>query len=695
MTALKQLRVAGSHSISAAGFAWLFSLLMTSSVLNTATSAVAAPPALQLELRSQDLALAADTPVTVGFDAIGEIPPEAIIVVTSYQRITDRGTLKEALDGKQGRAIDTLDFPATSLVAGEAGSYQLVIPTEASQRTATALELPVAGLYPLIISIQIDKQILTTLRTVVYRLPRPDEAVHDTLQVALVAALTTPPAIPGDNTTLSTEVLAAVEQLIKLHESTLLSLSISPDILQRLPLSVLEQLRPALQRSDLLIQPHYPLDPSIAAAADQQALFQAAFVEGEDSTSRLADTEQTNRKAWITDGTLSTAGAELLRVVGVGGAVLTPEAFAQTDNFLGPFTDTSQVVEAVLGNGGLRLAVIDSYSADRLGDSVGSFEQRALFAAADLVVKRDELAETGLRGHTIFVGLGSAGIPDIDLLNRIVAMTSGTGAIQYLTLSEAMSRTNQLVLDGLNISVTLPDVSGEGLRARVNHIAEVHSEAVADASMLAATDVSVDKWFSTLSLLTSTAIDDATADQAIAEIRAELAELRQCVEPPGAFAFTLSGTTTSIPVTLRNNCDRPLTVRVRMKSSKMTFPDGDQIVELAPDAATDLAIAANAQSNGSFGVELQLLTPATDDLGRDVLIADPVTLRARVNALTGLAQVLTGGGLLVVLTWWLKNARNSRRKRALADVGPKHPSNYEQIPGMNNEPAESDNLSHS
>jgi hypothetical protein len=670
-------------------------LASSTTSLADAAPANAAPPALALELVSQELAVPADAALLVGFSATSAIPPEATIVVTSYQRITDRGTLKEALDGKQGRAIDTLDFPATTLATTATGTYELTIPTEASLRTATALELPAAGLYPLIISIQIDKQVLATLRTVAYRLPLASEPVQDTLQVALVAALSTPPVLPGQDTALSTGVLASVQQLIKLKESTLFSLSVSADVLERLPVDLLEQLRPALQRSELLSQPHHPLDPSVAAAAGQQALFQAALVEGEDLIAAIGETRQTNRAAWIADQTLSTAGAEMLRLLNVRGAVLTPEAFAQADNSLGPFTDTSQVVEAVLGNGSLRLAVIDSYSADRLEDPIGSFEQRALFAAADLVVKRDELAETGLRGHTIFVGSRSLAVPDIDLINRIVEMTTAAGAIKYLTLSEALSSTNQLALDGLNISVTLPDISGEGLQARVDQIAEVHSEAVADASMLAPTDSSIGTWFSTLSLLTSTAIDDATAGQAIAGIRTQLDELRACIEPPGAFAFTLSGTTTSIPVTLRNTCDRTLNVKVRVTSSKMTFPDGDQIVELAPNAATDVAIAAAAQSNGSFGVELQLLTPAPDDFGREALVGEPVTLRARVNALTGLAQVLTGGGLLVVLTWWLKNARNSRRKRALAEVGDAHPSRHDQITEMNPGREESDNLSHS
>ena len=39
-----------------------------------------------------------------------------------------------------------------------------------------------------------------------------------------------------------------------------------------------------------------------------------------------------------------------------------------------------------------------------------------------------------------------------------------------------------------------------------------------------------------------------------------------------------------------------------------------------------------------------------------------MTLTARVSALTGLGQVLTGGFILVLLTWWFTHWRSRRRR---------------------------------
>ena len=48
-------------------------------------------------------------------------------------------------------------------------------------------------------------------------------------------------------------------------------------------------------------------------------------------------------------------------------------------------------------------------------------------------------------------------------------------------------------------------------------------------------------------------------------------------------------------------------------------------------------------------------------------VTNSVTLKARINTLTGLPQLITGAGLLILLTWWVRNQRRSRRqRRALA-----------------------------
>ena len=90
---------------------------------------------------------------------------------------------------------------------------------------------------------------------------------------------------------------------------------------------------------------------------------------------------------------------------------------------------------------------------------------------------------------------------------------------------------------------------------------------------------------------------------------------------------------------------------------------------LRPLDETSLFVPVEAESNGTSPINLVVSTPAGQPL------EDPVTLTARVSALTGLGQVLTGGLVLVLLTWWFTHWR-SRRRAELADRRPRPSSQH-------------------
>jgi hypothetical protein len=84
---------------------------------------------------------------------------------------------------------------------------------------------------------------------------------------------------------------------------------------------------------------------------------------------------------------------------------------------------------------------------------------------------------------------------------------------------------------------------------------------------------------------------------------------------------------------------------------------------------TDVDVPVIARTNGFFEVRVDILTPQ----GSAPIAA--TTFRANVNALTGLAQVLTGALLLILITWWVRNFRRGRRVRRSLEALPTHPSN--------------------
>ena len=110
-------------------------------------------------------------------------------------------------------------------------------------------------------------------------------------------------------------------------------------------------------------------------------------------------------------------------------------------------------------------------------------------------------------------------------------------------------------------------------------------------------------------------------------------------------------------------------MQLSVAADKIEFPDGPQAAVLAANEVTDVKVRVVARTNGSFDVRLDILTPQLK-----LPVTDATTLRANVNTLTGLAQVLTGAALLILLTWWVHNLRRGRRARRGTQSMNNHPS---------------------
>ncbi len=168
----------------------------------------------------------------------------------------------------------------------------------------------------------------------------------------------------------------------------------------------------------------------------------------------------------------------------------------------------------------------------------------------------------------------------------------------------------------------------------------------------------VETWQAELNTLLSTGLSDDEAAVELDRIGAETAEVRARVEAPRPFTFTLTGRSSPLRWTLRNNGDEPLQVIVRASSPKLTFPAGDQSVLLQPGVATEVVIPVEARTLGTSAIGVEVLTPAFEQQ-----VIEPVVLTAKVNALTGLGQVVTGGAIIVLLSWWFAHFRRGRRRR--------------------------------
>jgi hypothetical protein len=157
----------------------------------------------------------------------------------------------------------------------------------------------------------------------------------------------------------------------------------------------------------------------------------------------------------------------------------------------------------------------------------------------------------------------------------------------------------------------------------------------------------------------------------IDRVDAQLAALGASIVTPGSTTFTLGGRDSSIRLSLRNDNDTDLLVRIRLSSSKLSLATDEQVVTLPAGTSTLVEIPVTAKSNGRFPVTLQLLTPTGD-----IPIGAPAKFSARVNALAGLGQLFTGIALLLLLSWWIHHLRREHQRRQVetGDSSNRHPA---------------------
>lgn len=652
--------------------------------------------------------------VTVQLDPtadIGGIVADGTVIVTSHRPLTKRDQVRAARDGSLPNVVDTIDItprldePAleesmrvtdpdrADAVLSATGLLTVHVPTETTDRTAGALQFAQAGIHPVVIEVRRGGLTEGVLVTFVDRLAAdtPSSSEQAELGVGVVVAPPMAPTIAVDGTlsldaTTRSTLAGLADTLDAVAEA------LGPDGTQRLPalvevdpsvLSALTSTDPALAtrlagllgRADLTAAPRLPLDPSTAAAAGQSFVYQLLIDEGVATLTGTIPGAAPHRTATVVRVPLSQAGGELLEATGTEVVVMPFATYSSLDGSFGLFTDTTLAVE--IGDLDLHAALIDPYLAEQVSDPGPDTNAAAVAIVAEIVVIAEQVRSSGhLDGHALLLGRTDLDSPDPALLGRVLTLLATTRQVQLAAPHDLVMALDTMIFDGVPVEVDLPVAvappDGVDPIARAALVDALVTDTTAVASMLPTDDDRRDTWATTIGQLVSTAVTDDRASETDRALRTELDDVRQCVVPPERAAFTLTGRTSAIPFRITNRCDVPVTVRIQLDSPKLSFPDGEQLVELAPLADTEVRAKAVARTNGRSSVFLRLLTPNTD--GPAQPITPEVVLTTRVQSLAGVGQLLLGTLVLVVLAWWLRHWRDSRRRAQLASTTHHHPA---------------------
>ncbi len=605
-------------------------------------------------------------------------PKDFTIAITALQPVDERQQVANVIDGELPSEIDSVELLPLAVPRPAPDQLRIQVPVETATTTDEALQMSVPGIYPVHLEVREGDLLLAELTTFVHRVPSEEEGVEDPMPVAMAITTGQPVVLDdGARVVVDDDTRAELAALADLFDASAIPLSvrIPPSVLTTLADGTTEdaaltrRLSDALADDDLISSPILPLDVSLAAAADQEQRYTQWLRDGEDSLAAVIDAPA-QRTNVLVDEPLSKRGGALLRNLGARLLVMPTDLYDSLPATLGGFTDTTQLVQIEVGPGiTLDAAIVDRTIAPALARATATPELSAVRQVADLLAARQQVEDSGgdPRRHGLLLGTPDLGLPSLTGFGAFTELLANTPGLRPTTVDELGVRTDQLLGPEGPVVVQLPDDVDGDLATRIELQTSLGLDAASTTSMLA-DDERSQEWTRLIDVLPTGALTDDQVGGIATDLRAEFKSLRDSVEVPVGFSFNLTGLTGTVPVTLRNNADIPLTVRVRMSSSKLIFGD-DQIVVLPPQSFHEVRINIEARSNGNFPVTLEVFTP----LG-DVRLAPPVPLKANITALSGVGNLVSGAALLVLITWWVRHVRRNRRGRHAADAADRHPS---------------------
>lgn len=618
----------------------------------------------------------------------------SVLVISSHRTVNTREEVREAIAGDLPRLIDTVRIDLSDRIGVQGGPVDVLIGTEVASRTANLLQFPEAGLYPLMVSWEEDGVTTSTLTTFIERLPSgvfsPQEKSglgNDTLRIALLgtidSAITLQPNSTTDINSADRQALNDVISVVETLPEVPITLALRPELVEALDRSTAEDadLLARMQASSslrILSNTFVDVDPSESSIFDNSAIFRRQLRLGEDVLTSLLPTHINPRLAWFQLRQLTNGGGLLLAELGLRNVILGPEAQQTTADGATLFTDTTRKIELRLSDeSSVTAGLIDRYLSESLTrgslsgkDSFALTAQHIIAELKALLFEFDQRNDS-LAGRGVLLSTNDGSLPSLDMVTALFRVLSDDPRFSVERAESLIATMSVNLVDGRPVVVDLPASETLSNPNAASTMANLTATVNAYSSMLPQGDLRPRLWRRLLDVFPHRAFDDQRRVQYASIITEETEALAEAIVPPMATTFTLGGRDSVIRFSVRNDGDADVRVRIRLTSSKLSLPEGEKIVLVPARASTAVDIPVIARSNGRFPVTLQMFTPEGG-----VAISPESVLTARVNALAGLGQLVTGIALLLLMSWWASHIRRTRHRRhtSQARKSHRHPS---------------------
>jgi len=589
----------------------------------------------------------------------------ATITVRAYDNVRSAEELTTALDTPPSTEPVAV-FGALTRRLGRSSTGDFVVLIAAGRG---GLALREDGIYPIGLDIAVNGEVRARLTTSInyFSANSTFTKMKVSLLVAAPATASLPATKPDGSISLDDSSRRAIENLIEVGsaEGGPLTLAIEPEIIDALARSsstedigLLTRLKAVLQRHESVRMPYVPFDPSSAQRAVLGAQFRQLLATGRDVLDVHNGEAPLNTQAWIARQPIDTDGVALLRANDVNTVVLTPnasQASGSLDNYLKTYRVGPRVEESVA------IKAIDPRFAELLtGDRPNPVVDAARIASS-LILARSAVETSGA---------------DIGNLHAILGDTRGEvpAPLVAIPLLVAVDRAPQLNLVGISrtpavtandTTTSLPSISRIDLTVNRPGIAQATSFVRITQSILSTTSPLNYEWTRALLILNDDRLSAEVLDGYVKGVRSRARLLRNSITVPEGLSFTLGSREGTLRLPIRNESNEQLTIGVSISSAKLQLAGDLRVVTISPQGSVDVVVDVVARANGRFPVDVTFTTPdGAHKIGQTIRVG------ARVTAISGLGQLVSGAAVLILATWWVAHWRARKRRDAIE----KHPA---------------------
>ena len=587
--------------------------------------------------------------------------PTAVFRVSLGQKISLGEKQVRALNTgtEEFVATDSLDLTIREVTRRSDGQFELIALSTDIPSGTRRIEFNGSGIYPVRVEVLIDDVSRAALLTFVNRYD-PSREVRP-MPINVVVALDSPITLQPDGSRLIDQpTRTKIEKVIKLLtlDSSRMTVQISPELIDGLSRSsnpddqsLLVQLVAALGSAPIVPGPYVQFDPSAASANKQADQFNAVIEKGITTWQQVLPSTRTISSIWFARKPLDENGLNLLVKAGVRSVVMLPTSSAA----LGEFDNAARPYRLESNDVDLSLHLVDKNYVDQLSTPTKNAFSSATYLAAQILAQRRQIeAEGGTPAlRRVVLASRDGSVINEDLIHETMLILS---RVPQQVALRTMTNLPAPRLDAYKPALSKVDIAS--FVERSTKIADLRKDTEKLRSTISPEATIWQDWNERLLLMSSDSMTDAKRDEFISATRDQLKKIRQSVTLQEGTTFTLGSRESTLRLDLQNSSDFAMTVQVQVVSSKLRFKNEIATIQIPANGSNELVVDVVALSNGLFPVEVKIFT--ADGLSQ---LGKKIEVSARVNALAGLGQVVTGVGLLLLATWWVAHIRRKYRKK--------------------------------